>query len=78
MIDFTIKGGKAMVMCYGQTGSGKTYTLLGSDEPKAKGIVQLAIEHLHKKLKSMEKDFNIKIEVEMCDIRFSKLKDLLL
>lgn len=39
MIDFTIKGGKAMVMCYGQTGSGKTYTLLGSDEPKAKGIV---------------------------------------
>ena len=34
--------------------------------------------YLWEKLKAKEGEYEIKVEVEMCDIRFSQLKDLLL
>ena len=34
--------------------------------------------YLWEKLKAKESEFEIKVEVEMCDIRYSQLKDLLL
>lgn len=71
LIGLALQGYNATVFAYGATGAGKTYTMMGTDSTK--GIMQLTIEQLYKKLNKRSDE----VKMSYIEIYNENIHDLL-
>eukprot|EP00928_Gymnodinium_smaydae_P097678 TRINITY_DN8907_c1_g3_i1.p1 TRINITY_DN8907_c1_g3~~TRINITY_DN8907_c1_g3_i1.p1 ORF type:complete len:904 (+),score=235.31 TRINITY_DN8907_c1_g3_i1:138-2849(+) len=78
LVQSALDGYKVSIFAYGQTGSGKTYTMYGTDEPGAWGLVPRSLSKILQTSQTMRSQgWSWSLQVSIMEVYNENLRDLL-